>query len=436
MSKNFLARILIVDDEAVIRRTFKSILETENYDVDEAADGVECLAKVKQKTYDVIFLDIRMPRMDGMEALEKIQNISPDSSVIMISGHGNIETAIESVRKGAFDYLAKPLDLNRIHVTIRNALDRTNLITEAKVLKRKVDRSKIQDIIGDSPAILKIKENIEKAAQFSQSGVMIIGPNGSGKELVARHIHAKSDRAENPFVEVNCAAIPSELVESILFGHVKGSFTGAIKDQSGKFEQATGGTIFLDEIGDMSIEAQAKILRALQERKISRVGSEKDISVDVRVLAATNKNLRDEIAAGRFREDLYHRIEVLDIYVPSLNERTTDIPILVDHFMKLICEDYGIPEKTLTVDALIALQNIDWTGNVRQLRNVIERLIIYCGKQVLITDDDVRTHIKARRQGGSAFNDLFEKFDTVDELLRFMASEYVKYKGKYGPSVN
>jgi two-component system, NtrC family, nitrogen regulation response regulator NtrX len=430
MSKNFLARILIVDDEAVIRRTFKSILETENYDVDEAADGVECLAKVKQKAYDVIFLDIRMPRMDGMEALEKIQNISPESSVIMISGHGNIETAIESVRKGAFDYLAKPLDLNRIHVTIRNALDRTNLITEAKVLKRKVDRSKIQDIIGDSPAILKIKENIEKAACYSNSGVMIIGPNGSGKELVARHIHAKSDRAENPFVEVNCAAIPSELVESILFGHVKGSFTGAIKDQSGKFEQATGGTIFLDEIGDMSIEAQAKILRALQERKISRVGSEKDISVDVRVLAATNKNLRDEIAAGRFREDLYHRIEVLDIYVPSLNERTTDIPILVDHFMKLICEDYGIPEKTLTVDALIALQNIDWTGNVRQLRNVIERLIIYCGKQVLITDDDVRTHIKARRQGGSAFVDLFEKFDTVDELLRFMASEYVKYKGK------
>jgi two-component system, NtrC family, nitrogen regulation response regulator NtrX len=429
MKQNIAARILIVDDEAVIRRTFKSVLEMEPYEVDEAGDGYECLVKVKQKKYDVIFMDIKMPRIDGLEVLEQLQTVSPESSVIMISGHGNIETAVESVKKGAFDYLAKPLDLNRIHITIRNALDRSNLVTETKVLRRRVNQSKVQEIIGESEAISKVKEKIELAAPVDGARVLIMGPNGTGKELVARWIHEKSPRREGQFVEVNCAAIPSELIESIMFGHIKGSFTGAIKDQIGKFEQANGGTLFLDEIGDMSLDAQAKILRALQERKITRVGGEKDISVDVRVIAATNKNLREEIARGRFREDLYNRLEVIDIYVPSLNERKEDIPLLVEQFTKNICEEYGIPEKTFNIDAIVALQNIDWSGNIRQLRNVVERLIILCRDRKEITDADIIEHVSARR-GRQQFDELFNRFDTMEEMLRYMASEFMKYKGK------
>lgn len=430
MKQNIAARILIVDDEAVIRRTFKSILEMEPYEVDEAGDGYECLVKVKQKKYDVIFMDIKMPRIDGMEVLEQLQTISPESSVVMISGHGNIETAVEAVKKGAFDYLAKPLDLNRIHITIRNALDRSSLVTEAKVLRRRVNQAKVQEIIGESDAIRKVKEKIELAAPVDGARVLIMGPNGTGKELVARWIHEKSPRRDGQFVEVNCAAIPSELIESIMFGHIKGSFTGAIKDQIGKFEQANGGTLFLDEIGDMGLEAQAKILRALQERKITRVGGEKDIAVDVRVIAATNKNLREEIAKGRFREDLYNRLEVIDIYVPSLNERKEDIPLLVEQFAKSICEEYGIPQKTFNIDGVIALQAIDWTGNIRQLRNVVERLIILCRDRKEITDTDIQEHVTARRSGNNQFEDLFNKFDTMEEMLRFMASEFMKYKGK------
>ena len=429
MKQSISARILIVDDEAVIRRTFKSVLEMEPYEVDEAVDGYDCLVKVKQKKYDVIFMDIKMPRIDGLEVLDQLQTLSPDSSVVMISGHGNIETAVESVKKGAFDYLAKPLDLNRIHITIRNALDRSTLVTETKVLRRRVGQSKVQEIIGDSDAIQKVKEKIDMAAPVDGARVLIMGPNGTGKELVARWIHEKSPRRDGLFVEVNCAAIPSELIESIMFGHIKGSFTGAIKDQIGKFEQANGGTLFLDEIGDMSLEAQAKILRALQERKITRVGGEKDINVDVRIIAATNKNLREEIARGRFREDLYNRLEVIDIYVPSLNERKEDIPLLVEQFSKIICEEYGIADKKFTIDAIIGLQNIDWTGNIRQLRNVVERLIIFSRDKPEITDSDIMEHVTARR-GRNPYEELFNRFDTMEEMLRYMASEFMKFKGK------
>ena len=385
--------------------------------------------KVKQKKYDVIFMDIKMPRIDGLEVLDQLQTLSPDSSVVMISGHGNIETAVESVKKGAFDYLAKPLDLNRIHITIRNALDRSTLVTETKVLRRRVGQSKVQEIIGESDSIQKVKEKIEMAAPVDGARVLIMGPNGTGKELVARWIHEKSPRRDGLFVEVNCAAIPSELIESIMFGHIKGSFTGAIKDQIGKFEQANGGTLFLDEIGDMSLEAQAKILRALQERKITRVGGEKDIAVDVRIIAATNKNLREEIARGRFREDLYNRLEVIDIYVPSLNERKEDIPLLVEQFSKIICEEYGIADKKFTIDAIIGLQNIDWTGNIRQLRNVVERLIIFSRDKPEITDSDIMEHVTARR-GRNPYEELFNRFDTMEEMLRFMAAEFMKFKGK------
>jgi two-component system, NtrC family, nitrogen regulation response regulator NtrX len=424
-----MARILIVDDQEVIRRTFKSILEVEPYEVDEAVDGYDCLAKVKQKKYDVIFLDIKMPRIDGMEVLEQLQTVSSDSSVVMISGHGNIETAVEAVKKGAFDYLQKPLDLNRILITIRNALDRSTLVTETKVLRRKIP--KIQEIIGDSESIKKVRAKIELAAPVDGARVLIMGPNGTGKELVARWIHEKSPRRDKPFVEVNCAAIPSELIESIMFGHIKGSFTGAIRDQPGKFEQANGGTLFLDEIGDMSLPAQAKILRALQEHKVSRVGADKDLSVDVRVIAATNKDLRHEIEHGNFREDLYNRLEVIDIYVPSLNERVEDIPLLVDYYSKNICEEYRIADKTFSIDALVALQNIDWSGNIRQLRNVIERLIIFSSGKNEITDADIHEHITARsRRGNNPLSDVFNRYNSMDEMLRYIAAEYMKFKGK------
>ena len=429
MKKNIAAHILIVDDESYIRRTLKSVLENEPYEVDEAIDGVDCLTKIKQKKYDVIFLDIKMPRMDGMEALEKVQELSPESSVVMISGHGSIETAVESVRKGAFDFLQKPLDLNRVLITIRNALDRSNLITETKVLQRRVHQGKVQDIIGNSKAIEDLKNQIEMAASADGARILIMGPNGTGKELVARHIHEKSIRKNGPFVEVNCAAIPSELIESILFGHIKGSFTGAIKDQIGKFEQAHGGTLFLDEIGDMSLKAQATILRALQEHKITRVGSDKDIKVDVRIISATNKNLREEISRERFREDLYNRLEVIDIYVPSLNDRKEDIPVLTDYFLKILSAEYGFTiEKEFSIDAIIALQNINWTGNIRQLRNVVERLLVYCREKKVITDEDIEKYVKAPR-GQHRFENLFNMHDTLEELLRYVAAEYKKFKG-------
>jgi DNA-binding NtrC family response regulator len=427
MKKNIAAHILIVDDEPQIRRSLKSVLEMEPYEVDEAIDGTDCLAKVKQKKYNVIFLDIRMPRMDGIEALERVKELSPDSEVIMISGHGNIETAVDCVKKGAFDYLAKPVDLNRVLITIRNAIDRSSLVSEIKTVKRRVFQSKMQEIIGESEEIRKVKRKIEMAAPMDGAKVLIIGPNGTGKELVARHIHSKSPRHDGPFVEVNCAAIPSELIESILFGHMKGSFTGAVKDQAGKFEQANGGTLFLDEIGDMSSKAQAKILRALQENKVSRLGSDKDIQVDVRVIAATNKNLREEIMHGRFREDLYNRLEVVDIYVPSLNERKEDIPHLVEHFVETLCKEYGIPKKTFTADALIELTKIEWTGNIRQLRNVVERLIIYCREKLEITQDDIYEHVNARR-GTHRYEDLFNRYDTFEELLRYISTEYKRFK--------
>ncbi|HRD79260.1 MAG TPA: sigma-54 dependent transcriptional regulator [Saprospiraceae bacterium] len=385
-----MAKILIVDDEAAIRRTLREILQFEKYDVDEAADGLEGLVKVKQKSYDVILLDIKMPKMDGMEALERIQELSPDTPVIMISGHGTIETAVEAVKKGAFDFLSKPPDLNRLLITVRNALDKSSLIGETKTLKRAVSKSKVQEIIGQSPAIQHIKNTIERVAP-TDARVLVTGPNGSGKELIARWLHELSARSAQPIVEVNCAAIPSELIESELFGHEKGSFTSAVKQRIGKFEQAHGGTLFLDEIGDMSLSAQAKVLRALQENRITRVGGEKDISVDVRIVAATNKDLRREIEKGNFREDLYHRLAVIIIESPALNDRREDIPLLADHFLRIVCNEYGTALKRISPEAIRALQNFNWTGNIRELRNVVERLIILGGNP--ISEEDVNMYV-------------------------------------------
>jgi DNA-binding NtrC family response regulator len=345
---------------------------------------VEGLALIQKEKYDIVLCDIKMPKMDGIEVLDKIMQLSADIPVVMVSGHGNIETAVEAVKKGAFDFIAKPLDLNRLLVTIRNAMDKSTLVTETKVLKKKV--SKTFDMIGESKAIMLIQEMIERVAP-TDARVLITGGNGSGKELVARWLHEKSNRAAAPLIEVNCAAIPSELIESELFGHEKGAFTSAINQRKGKFEQAEGGTLFMDEIGDMSLSAQAKVLRALQENKITRVGGEKEIKVNVRVVAATNKDLQKEIAAGNFREDLYHRLSVILIHVPSLNERKEDIPLLAEHFLKVICEDHGMPPKIFSKDAIKELQKINWTGNIREFRNVVERLIILCDKT--ITDKDV-----------------------------------------------
>jgi DNA-binding NtrC family response regulator len=385
-----MAKVLIVDDEQPIRRTLKEILEFEKFKVEEASDGLECLVQLKKNQYDVILMDIKMPKMDGMEALERIQTLAPDTPVVMISGHANIDTAVEAVKKGAFDFISKPPDLNRLLITVRNAMDKSSLITETKVLKKKVSHYKTQEMIGDSPAIQHIKDTIDRVAP-TEARVLITGQNGTGKELVARWIHEKSNRNKGNIVEVNCAAIPSELIESELFGHEKGSFTSAHKQRIGKFEQANGGTIFLDEIGDMSLAAQAKVLRALQENKITRVGGDKEIRVDVRVLAATNKDLRKEIEAKRFREDLYHRLAVIIIEVPKLNNRRGDIPQLVEHFISQICTEYGISPKKVTKEALVALQNVNWTGNIRELRNVVERLIILSGEQ--ITDEDVLQYV-------------------------------------------
>ncbi len=377
-----MAKILIVDDELPIRRTLRDILEFEQYDVDEATDGLDCIAKVQKEKYDVVIMDIKMPKMDGIEALERLQILAPGLPVVMVSGHGNIETAVDAVKKGAFDYISKPPDLNRMLITIRNAMDKSELVTTTQKLQKQVrSGTKGVNIIGESAPILTIKKLLDKIAP-TESRVLITGPNGSGKELVARWIHEKSNRSTGPIVEVNCAAIPSELIESELFGHEKGSFTGAIADKAGKFEQAEGGTLFLDEIGDMSLDAQAKVLRALQERKITRVGDAKEIKVDVRVLAATNKDLREEIANGRFREDLYHRLAVIVVQVPSLNERKEDIPLLIEHFNRRIADEYGHAPKTFTQEAIEALQAHDWTGNIRELANVVERLLILCDQKV------------------------------------------------------
>lgn len=374
-----MAKILIVDDERAIRSTLKEILEYENHQVEEAVDGAEGWEKIRNGGFDILLSDIKMPRMDGTELLEKVLAQGSDCPVIMISGHGTIETAVECIKKGAYDFIAKPLDLNRLMITLRNALDKSTLIQETKILKKKV--SKTIDMVGDSPAIRKVKDMIERVAP-TDARVLVTGPNGTGKELVARWMHAKSNRNEAPLIEVNCAAIPSELIESELFGHEKGAFTSAIKQRKGQFELADGGTLFLDEIGDMSLSAQAKVLRALQENKITRVGGEKEIQVDVRIVAATNKNLQDEISKGNFREDLYHRLSVIIIQVPALNERTDDIPLLANYFLSIICAEYGMPLKKISPDAMQELQVQPWTGNIREFRNVIERLIILCEQDI------------------------------------------------------
>lgn len=388
-TQSTMPKILIIDDEASIRKSIKEILEYEKYEVDEAADGMEGVIKVKGNTYDVILCDIKMPKMDGQEVLERIRLLSPESAVVMISGHGNIDTAVSTLKQGAYDYIPKPLDLNRLIVSVRNALDRTNLVAETKVLRKKVNRG--YEMIGESEGILKVKDMIAKVAP-TDARVLITGPNGTGKELVARAIHEQSERAEGPLIEVNCAAIPSELIESELFGHEKGAFTSAVKQKKGNFETAHGGTLFLDEIGDMSLSAQAKVLRALQESRISRVGGEKEIKVDVRVVAATNKDLKKEISEGNFREDLYHRLGVILIQVPALNDRKDDIPLLVEHFLDIICNEQGISKKSIDKDALKELQDYNWTGNIRELRNVVERLIILSGKS--ITKKDVEQFVK------------------------------------------
>ena len=383
-----MSNILIIDDEKAIRKTLTDILSYEGYKIEEAGDGEEGLRRFREKTFDVVLCDIKMPKIDGIEFLDKVRELNPDVPVIMISGHGTIETAVEAVKKGAYDYIAKPPDLNRLLITIRNAMDKNNLVAETKVLKRKV--SKVEDMIGESHPIQKIRETIEKVAP-TEARLLITGENGVGKELVAKWVHEKSNRASGPLVEVNCAAIPSELIESELFGHEKGSFTSAVKQRIGKFEQAHTGTLFLDEIGDMSLNAQAKVLRALQEGRITRVGGDKDINVDVRVIAATNKDLLKEVEEKNFRLDLYHRLSVIIIHVPSLNDRREDIPLLVDKFLIDVCSEYGIAKKSIDDDAIDYLKQHNWTGNIRELRNVVERLVILSGKS--ITADDIHTYV-------------------------------------------
>jgi two-component system, NtrC family, nitrogen regulation response regulator NtrX len=383
-----MATLLIIDDEKSIRKTLTEILSFEGYKLEEAVDGEEGLKKFKEKTFDVVLCDIKMPKIDGMEFLQKANEINPDVPIIMISGHGNIETAVEAVKKGAYDFIQKPPDLNRLLITIRNAMERNKLVSETKTLKRRV--SKVQEMIGESEPIKRIKDTIEKVAP-TEARVLITGENGVGKELVARWLHEKSARSTSSLVEVNCAAIPSELIESELFGHEKGSFTSAIKQRIGKFEQANGGTLFLDEIGDMSLSAQAKVLRALQEGKITRVGADKDINVDVRVIAATNKDLMKEVEEKNFRLDLYHRLSVILIHVPSLNDRRDDIPLLVNNFLSEICDDYGVVKKDISPEAMNDLKEYNWTGNIRELRNVVERLVILSGKT--ITQDDVKAYV-------------------------------------------
>ena len=383
-------KILVIDDEKAIRSSLKDILSFEGFDVEEATDGIEAIKKIKDNEYDCILCDIKMPKMDGKEVLDQSLQLQPDIPFILISRHGTIDAAVEAVKKGAYDFIAKPPDLNRLLITIRNAIDRNSLIVETKQLRKKVNKISQSDMIGLSPALVKIKETIEKVAP-TDARVLITGENGVGKELVARAIYEKSNRLNGPFVEVNCSAIPTELIESELFGHEKGSFTSAIKQRIGKFEQANGGTLFLDEIGDMSLSAQSKVLRALQEGKITRVGGEKEIKIDVRILAATNKDLLKEIEEKNFRLDLYHRLSVILIHVPALNDRKEDIPLLIDHFLKTINEEYRHPEKKIEQSAIAALQQYNWTGNIRELRNIIERLVIMSNQT--ITKKDVENYI-------------------------------------------
>ena len=422
-----MAKILIVDDDQGIRKTLKNILEFEKYQVEEAQDGFECLIKLKRNDYDIIILDIKMPKMDGMETLERIEKLKPDTPVLMISGHGTIDTAVDAVKKGAYDFIQKPPDLNRLLITLRNALDRSTLITEKKVLQKRIATKQPTTIVGKAKSIKEMFETIERVAP-TEARILIMGKNGTGKELVARKIHSLSNRKDKPLIEVNCAAIPSELIESELFGHEKGSFTSAVKQRIGKFELANEGTLFLDEIGDMSLSAQAKVLRALQENKITRVGGEREIKVNVRVIAATNKNLKEEIKKGRFREDLYHRLAVIIINVPPLKERLEDIPLLVDHFSELVCGEYNIPKKEFTAGAIKELQAQDWTGNIRELRNVVERLIILGGKSV--SKIDVEKFVFGNKQQRSSLEELFDKFDSLDELKAYIEREYEKMREK------
>ncbi len=420
-----MSKILIVDDDKSIRRTLRDILEFEKYTVAEAADGLECLVKLRQDTFDIVILDIKMPKLDGMDTLERIQNLYPDCPVIMISGHGDINTAVEAVKKGAFDFIQKPPDLNRLLITLRNALDKSSLISEKKVLQKRIVKSKVQDIVGKSKEIVFIKDTIERVAP-TEARILVTGENGTGKELVARWVHEKSKRSKGAIVEVNCAAIPSELIESELFGHEKGSFTSAHKQRIGKFEQANGGTLFLDEIGDMSLSAQAKVLRALQENKITRVGGEKEISVDVRIIAATNKDLRKEILKGRFREDLYHRLAVIIMHVPALNDRREDIPQLVEHFSKMISKEYSSKFKKIEPSAIKALQAYNWSGNIRELRNVVERLIIL--SQDTITKKDIANYVSIGPKTHTELESLFEKFDDIDQLKQYISLEFKNYR--------
>jgi len=424
-----MAKILIIDDERAIRNTLREILEYEDYTVEDVDNGIDGLTMIRDNDYDLILCDIKMNRMDGMEVLTEGLLIKPDLPFIMISGHGTVETAVEASKKGAFDFISKPPDLNRLLITVRNALDRGSLVTEAKVLKRKV--SKTRPILGESQPIHKIKETIERVAP-TDARVLITGANGSGKELVARWLHEKSSRANAPLIEVNCAAIPSELIESELFGHEKGSFTSAVKQRIGKFESANGGTLFLDEIGDMSLSAQAKVLRALQENKITRVGGEKEIDVDVRVIAATNKDLLKEIEAGNFRMDLYHRLSVILIHVPPLIERKDDIPLLTQNFLEEICNEYGMPVKKVSEAGMEALRALPWTGNIRELRNMVERLVILSEK--VITDNDVKAFANPSAPASTtaaapapAQTD-FDQFKNFQEYKDFAEREYIKFK--------
>jgi two-component system nitrogen regulation response regulator NtrX len=426
-----MAKILIIDDERSIRSTLREILEYENFEIEDIDNGVDGLELIKKNNYDLVLCDIKMNKMDGMEVLTAGLEIRPDLPFIMISGHGTVETAVEASKKGAFDFISKPPDLNRLLITVRNALDRGSLVTETKVLKQKVSKTKVRQILGDSPAILKIKETIDRVAP-TEARVLVTGANGSGKELVARWLHEKSNRNTGPLIEVNCAAIPSELIESELFGHEKGSFTSAVKQRIGKFEQANGGTLFLDEIGDMSSSAQAKVLRALQEGKITRVGGEKEIDVNVRVVAATNKDLLKEIDAGAFRMDLYHRLNVIHIHVPPLAERRSDVALLSETFCEEICNDYGMPVKKISMGAHEALKNLPWSGNIRELRNVIERLIILSDK--IITEEDVKAF---SNPSGSIYEPVnttnsggfdFDGFSNFQDYKDHAEKEYIKFK--------
>ncbi len=418
--------ILVIDDERSIRNTLKDILQYENYVVEEAENGEIGLDKIKKKDYNIVLCDIKMPKKDGIEVLEEALTLKPDLQFIMISGHADMDTAVEATKKGAYDFIQKPLDLNRLLVSIRNALDKTVLVTETKTLKRKV--SKVTPIIGESEGIKKVLEMIDKVAP-TNARVMITGSNGTGKELVARWIHEKSQRNKAPIVEVNCAAIPSELIESELFGHEKGSFTSAIKQRIGKFEQANGGTLFLDEIGDMSLSAQAKVLRALQENKITRVGGEKEISVDVRVIAATNKDLRKEIEKGNFREDLFFRLNAIEIHVPALKDRLDDIPLLVKSFLKDTCEEYGMPLKTITDEALKELQKLPWRGNIRELKNVVERLVILCNKK--ITELDIAMYVpQSQATNTNELLSLCERFDRLQDFINYTERVFLTHKLK------